>query len=375
MNDLSKLAALIKQERASLLKDWRDQVRQLPSARHLDVPTLNDHIPELLDELALALHTRSDETIQQALIEGSPQEHGSQRVLDGFDIAEVVAEYNLLRGCVHDLGERNGLTLQGRPFHIINQVLDGAIGIAVQSFSEQQALAVQRRREEYLAFVAHDLRTPLNAISMVARVLETKLPSASAPEEAGRLLRSLHRNAQLLTNLVGKVLDENSNVQNDSGVKLERRAFDLWPLVESLIRDTGAVASDHGTQLVNKVPDDLIVYADASVIWRVFENLIANAIRYTPQGTVCIEAFVLDANGAVECRVIDDGAGIAADLVDHVFDKGVSDAKSAAGSGLGLAIVKSFVEAHGGEVSVQSTHGAGSTIRFTLPPREPLAGT
>ena len=130
---------------------------------------------------------------------------------------------------MHDLGEHNGLTLQGRPFHIINQVLDGAIGIAVQSFSEQQALAVQRRREEYLAFVAHDLRTPLNAISMVARVLETKLPSASAPEEAGRLLRSLHRNAQLLTNLVGKVLDENSNVQNDTGVKLERRAFDLWP--------------------------------------------------------------------------------------------------------------------------------------------------
>lgn len=84
---------------------------------------------------------------------------------------------------------------------------------------------------------------------------------------------------------------------------------------------------------------------------------------------------MLDANGAVACRVIDDGADIAADLVDHVFDKGVSDPESAAGSGLGLAIVKSFVEAHGGEVSIQSTHGVGSTIRFTLPPREPIVDT
>ena len=58
-----------------------------------------------------------------------------QRVKDGYDIEEVVAEYNILRGCIHDLAQANGLTLQGEPFHILNRVLDGAIGLAVKTFA------------------------------------------------------------------------------------------------------------------------------------------------------------------------------------------------------------------------------------------------
>ena len=66
-NDLDKLAALIQRERDGLLSRWREQVRELPSAQHLDVPTLNDHLPQLIDELAAALKARSDETIPAAL--------------------------------------------------------------------------------------------------------------------------------------------------------------------------------------------------------------------------------------------------------------------------------------------------------------------
>ena len=109
MGELDKLAALIRRERERLLSGWRQQVRELPSAQHLDTPTLNDHIPQLLDELAAALQARSDETIPEALSEGSPPVHGLQRVQDGYDIEEVVAEYNILRGCIHDLAEANGL--------------------------------------------------------------------------------------------------------------------------------------------------------------------------------------------------------------------------------------------------------------------------
>ena len=128
--DLSQLAALIRRNHEPLLSRWRTQVRALPSAQHLDAPTLNDHLPGLLEELVAALHTRSDETIAEALREGSSSAHGLQRVQDGYDIAEVVAEYNILRGCVHDLAETNGLSLQGEAFHILNRVLDGAIGVA-----------------------------------------------------------------------------------------------------------------------------------------------------------------------------------------------------------------------------------------------------
>jgi signal transduction histidine kinase len=369
INDLDKLAALIKQERNALLSRWRQQVRQLPSAQHLDTPTLNDQIPGLLDELATALQSRSDETIPEALSEGSPSAHGLQRVQDGFDIEEVVAEYNILRGCIHDLADTNGLSLQGKPFHIMNRVLDGAIGLAVQTYATQRALEVQQRREEYLAFVAHDLRTPLTAISVVTTVLELTLPERSASAETAQMLKTLRRNVQHLGRLVSKVIEENTNLQTEIGIKLERRAFDLWPLVEALIHDFHPVAGTASTQLINKVPDDLVVYADASLLRRVFQNLIANAMTYTPRGEVIIGARELGAEGAIECWVSDNGAGIPEERLETVFNQFETDPQKEGGLGLGLAIVETFVEAHDGKVTVESKEGLGSTFRLTLPAR------
>ena len=68
----------------------------------------------------------------------SPPAHGLQRLEDAFDIEEVVAEYNILRGCIHDLADDNGLSLQGKPFHIINRVFDHAIGLALQAYATQR---------------------------------------------------------------------------------------------------------------------------------------------------------------------------------------------------------------------------------------------
>lgn len=365
-HELEKLASLIRQERNALLESWRQQVRQLPSARDLDTSTINDHIPRLLDELAVALQTVSDETISQTLSKGSPPAHGLQRVADGFDISEVVGEYDILRGCIHDLADTNGLRLQGKPFHILNHVFNEAIGLAVQTFATQKAVEVQRRREDYLAFVAHDLRTPLNAISMAANVLKLKVPKGEATAVVDQMLNTLSRNVQYLDELVRKVLDENTNLETEVGVKLQLRTFDLWPLVEALIHDIHPVAGTSSTRLVNDVPVNLVVYADASLLKRVFQNLIANAIKYTPRGEVSIGAQELGAECVVQCWVRDNGAGIADTLVEKVFDKGASDPGVEGGTGLGLAIVKTFIEAHGSTVTVESQEGVGSTFRFSL---------
>lgn len=345
-------------------------MRELPSAQGLDVPTLNDHIPSLLQELVAALRTESEETIPEALVEGSPPTHGLQRVKDAFDIEEVVAEYNILRGCLHDLADQHGLSLQGRPFHILNRVLDEAIGLAVHAFASEKALEVQQRWEEYLAFVAHDLRNPLNAISLSALALESTLaPNGGDGQRAAKLLRTLKRNVQALDALVGKVIEENTNVRAEAGIKVVRREFDLWPLVEALFQDLQSVAEESKTRLTNAVPDDFVVYADASLLRRVFQNLIANAIAYAPRGEVVVGAGDASAGGAVECFVRDDGQGIPADRLAFVFDKYETDPEKEGGAGLGLAIVKSFVEAHGGTVNVESKPGAGSAFRFTLPAR------
>lgn len=365
MRVLQQLSTVLLEEQDGLLARWRARALEIPAARKLDVPALNDHMPRFVQELAAALRRLEDGEAAGPCV-ASPTAHGCQRFEDGFDIEEVVAEYNLMRTCVLELAEGRGVAVQGRALRLLNDVLDDAIGAAVKHFAERQATEVQRRREEYLAFVAHDLRTPLNAITLAAHILELRWPDGGPDPDTARIMRTLRRNAKHLEALVAKVLEENTHLLTELGVKIERRPFDLWPLVEGVMQDVQPMALEKKTTLVNQVPDDLAMNADASLLRRVFQNLLANAIGYTPGGTVTVGAREASPDGPVECWVADDGAGIPPERVATVFQALETDPERD-GVGLGLAIVKTFVEAHDGRVSVESTPGRGCVFRFTLP--------
>ena len=365
MKILRQLATAILEERDAVLVRWREQVCALPSAAKLDVPTLNDHIPGWIAELASCLVTAS-EAPEGDNCASSPLAHGLQRFEDGFDIEEVVSEYNILRDCIHDLGERHGVTLAGEDRRYLDKFFDDAIGAAVKAFAESQAREVQRRRTEYLAFVAHDLRTPLSAITFSASLLEKRLGANGLDGENTRLLKILARNTRQLETLVAAVLAENTQLLTELGVKVERRKFDLWPMVETLIQDIQPIAAKAATSITNQVPDEIEANADATLLRRVLQNLLSNAIAYAPGGEITIGAS--DPGGALplEIWVQDNGAGIPADRLDKVFEALETDPKRD-GVGLGLAIVKTFVEAHDGKVTAESVVGQGSTFRFTLP--------
>jgi two-component system, OmpR family, phosphate regulon sensor histidine kinase PhoR len=215
--------------------------------------------------------------------------------------------------------------------------------------------------------VAHDLRTPLNAIALAARVLELRFAERNPPDDSDRMMQTLRRNVRRLEDLVSKVLQENTALEPEVGLRLERRTIDLWPLAEALIHDLYPLAAATETRLINRVPSDLVIFADASVLRRVFQNLVTNAIHYSPSGEVEIGARELPDEGGVECWVKDNGAGIPAELLGKIFEKGQTDPQSTEGTGLGLAIVKTFTEAAGGTVSVESQEGVGSSFRFSLP--------
>jgi two-component system, OmpR family, phosphate regulon sensor histidine kinase PhoR len=366
---LDKLVKLIRQERESLLAQWRSDVRHIPGARDLDTPTLNDHIPDLLEELATTLQAGQDETTLDARMELNPKAHGLQRLQDGFDIVEVVAEYNALRNALQDLAEIHGLVLQGSAGHIVNRVLDEAIGAAVDAYARQQAVELQQRRQEHLSFVAHDLRTPIVAISIASEILERNLPADAKGEETSMMLSALKRNVKRLDGLVTKVIQEEKHLNMDEALQIEGREFDLWPVIHDLIRSLSPLAEAAGTEIRNRVSIRLVVFGDAGLLSQVFQNLVSNALDYTPKGEIVIEAKEMDAKGGVECWVRDNGAGIAEDFIGKVFDKLETDPQKKGGIGLGLAIVKQIVEAHGGEITVESELGVGSTFRFTLPGR------
>src|SRR5687768_5758798 len=157
--------------------------------------------------------------------------HGLDRLRLGFDVEEVVGEYNALRGVIQDLIERHDLSLRGPVNRTINRVIDMSIGLAVKTYAAQKALEIQQRREEHLAFVAHDLRTPLSAISMAAKLLEAAVPDVVKDERAATLLETMHRNVSRLNSLVVKVVQEEVNLKAAVNERLKRRDVNVRGLV------------------------------------------------------------------------------------------------------------------------------------------------
>ena len=190
---------------------------------------------------------------------------------------------------------------------------------------------------------------------------------SNSQEDSSELFEILRRNLRRVEELIQRVLNTNVEVLGSS-FKPERRVFELWPLVQRLIRDVSPLSSKSDIQVVNEISPALTVYADAGLISQVFQNLLGNAFKYAANGKVTVRASA--DRGNVTCVVQDNGAGIPLEMLSKVFDKLATDPDTE-GTGLGLAIVKQIVEAHGGTVSAESIHEAGATFSFTLPSREP----
>ncbi|HYR90453.1 MAG TPA: HAMP domain-containing sensor histidine kinase [Terriglobia bacterium] len=369
--EVEKLARLILTNRESVLAEWREKVRHLPSARGVETPVLNDHVPALLDELASSLVVNApDEASDQAAQQVGPRIHGVQRFEIGFNIGEVVAEYSLLREVIKAFAADHKLGLRGTGAQTVDRVIDTAISLAVQTFSDHKTVELQRRREEHFSFVVHDLKTPLTALNTAAKILNEKMPTAGRSDVTETMLDMILRNAARLNALISTAIQEGTNLEAPQWLRLERRYVDLWPIVQSLLDDLRPLADEAYTKLANTVPGHLTVFADASLLTQVLQNLLSNAINYTTHGQVNVGARVVQNGQAVECWVSDTGTGIPEERLGKIFEKLETDPSRKGGLGLGLAIVKQVIEAHGGEIKVESKVGEGSIFRFVLPTPE-----
>lgn len=367
---LSALAVVLTDHKATLLARWEEAVSELPGAERLDRPTLRDHIPQFVDELIVAIARRDEEPVGQGG-PGSPLEHGMQRLAAGFDIKEVVIEYHVLRDAVHEVAEAAGIPLSAAMCHAVNHVIDDAIAWAVDSYSREQAVELQRRREEHFAFIAHDVRTPLNAIALTASALAAELHPED--EESADMLRALLRNVRRIDDLIRRVMEDQKNLVSAEDLRLERREMDLWPLVSRLIEDMRPVTEAAGIRMANRVPRHVMVHADAGLLMRVLQNLVGNAVKFAANEE--IEVGARERVNGIECWVTDTGAGIEPERLERIFEKLETDRDpEKAGFGLGLAICKQIVEAHGGAIAAESQPGRGATFRFTIPSRVPEQG-
>jgi signal transduction histidine kinase len=247
------------------------------------------------------------------------------------------------------------------------------IGYLFVAVDLTKAKEVSRLKDEFVGLISHELRTPLSSILGYLELLRDE-DDGDAPLSKDKLgfLDVAERNANRLLRLVGDLL---FTAQVESGTfQLNVQAQRLAPLLAASVESARPVVAAAGIDLVLDLTEDCTVGADGVRLGQACDNLISNAIKFTPRGGTVTVSLSGSASSAV-ITVSDTGIGIAADELDQLFSRffraTTATRNAVQGVGLGLVITRAIVTAHGGEIGVTSEEGVGTTFSMTLPLLEP----
>ncbi len=255
----------------------------------------------------------------------------------------------------------NTMEAQRRMLEQQNEELDRRRGEAEEA---------TRRKTQVLASASHDLRTPVYAITLMAEAIRQAAGKPSLAAQIPDLMERLQANALSLDRLISDLLDV---TRFDSGhIAVQESTFSLDELLVAQCNDLRPLAQAKELRLEVDVPDQPIwLRTDRVKLARVASNLLGNAIKFTQNGSISVNASVMPEQ--VLIRVRDTGVGIAAEHLDRIFDEFAQLQNGADGHGegwgLGLPICRRLIEALGGRITVESEPGQGSTFITSLPSR------
>lgn len=220
-------------------------------------------------------------------------------------------------------------------------------------------------RNDFVANVSHELKTPVGAISLLSEAIE----DAAGDEVAvKRFTKRLHKESARLSALVQDII-ELSRLQG-TDVVLQGRPVELGRIIGEAVDRNHLTAEGKNITVTVGGVGDVVVHGDPDLLMTAFRNLIDNAIRYSPEGTK-VGVGVRVRNGLVQVSVTDQGPGIGQDDQERIFERfyrvDAARSRQTGGTGLGLSIVKHVMSNHGGEVTVWSQPGQGSTFTVRLP--------
>jgi signal transduction histidine kinase len=417
------IGALIQRDATLLAERWaRRATREQPNAQRVHHQALLANLPLFLRTMGRSLaESEGTQSIRQWQL---AREYGEQRWEEGWSLLEVVQDYQILRiVLVEYLEEELGRPPTAHEIMALGLFLDEAIAASVTRYATSQADYVRqverqrseherqakeallkeqaalrladRRKDEFVAVLAHELRNPLGPIRNVLHLLEQGIPE---PATRGWILDVLNRQVEQMTRLVDDLLDVTRISRGNVLLHFER--LDLVELVRAVAEDHRAGVEQAGLKLHVGLPDGPVcVRGDRVRLAQVMANLLSNACKFSdPGGRLTVELDVENRRGASSrapregpqdaekvgpdkvlvpiseaiVRVTDTGIGIDTDMLPRIFepfaqaDPGV--ARSNSGLGIGLALVKGLVELHGGSVeAVSDGLGKGTQIAFRLP--------
>ena len=230
---------------------------------------------------------------------------------------------------------------------------------------EEKALKAEKAskmKSLFLANMSHEIRTPLNAIEGFSRVIA----ETDSEEERMKYYQIIESNNQRLSSLINEILDL-SRVESGE-IVMKKAMTDLNLLCENIQQLFKFRCPDTLKLEWDKPLMSVMMNTDANRLTQVFSNLISNALKHTPNGSIIYGFRVINEMKEIEFFVKDTGSGIAPEFIDQIFNTYASkDAEQQKGFGLGLALCKIIVEKLGGTIRVESELGKGSTFTFVLP--------
>ncbi len=280
-----------------------------------------------------------------------------------------IASYTILRplrqlqGHIKQIGQGNfGASLQIKAPAELRELVDTV------NWMGRKLQEIDDMKTEFLAHVSHELRTPMASIQEGTHLLLDEIPGPLVQEQR-TTLRIMADSSRRLIHLISTILDLS---KMEAGMmEYHIVPVDFQRIGEVSINKVRLLADSKHVQLVlENIGERSWVKADASRLEQVLDNLLSNALKFSPEGGVVKVQVKPDLQaGVLEVTVSDTGPGIAAEDLPHIFERfyqGRTKGKHTAGSGLGLALVKKVVEAHGGRIWIESEKGKGVTVRFIL---------
>lgn len=357
----------------AILKEWEDFARTIqPPDGDMNVTDLRDHAEEMLQTIVKDMKTLQTDASRREKSRGkapasdgqtAAEAHADERLLSGFSLTMLVAEYRALRASVLSLWARHDRPSEQREMEDVihfNEAMDQALAESIARYSA----AINKNSDVFLGMLGHDLRSPLQFLSMGASKLkDTKGGDERLVQLGTHMLDSVQRMTEMLDNLM-----DFTESRIGGGIQIEPSSANLADIAGRIAREFRGSHPDHSIREVAR--GDCSGHWDVGRVGQICQNLIGNALEH---GAASGEIVVTCEGqpGAVTFSVHNRGTPIPRSQHSRIFQLSARGPSQRANSGkhvgLGLYIVSELVAAHAGSISVHSTEDDGTTFKVELP--------